>query len=69
MGEFDGKVALVTGAARGIGAAVAELLAGGRRSDGAATFSPEGLYLTGVDYQRDGLPDCWGTDCLSGLPS
>ncbi len=48
---------------------IGELLASGRRSDGAATFSPEGLYLTGVDYQQDGLPDSWGAGCLSGLPS
>jgi len=36
---------------------VAELLAGRDRTRGAATFSPDGLYFTGVDYApRRGLP-------------
>jgi tRNA pseudouridine38-40 synthase len=36
---------------------VAELLAGRDRTRGAATFAPDGLYLTGADYDpRWGLP-------------
>jgi tRNA pseudouridine38-40 synthase len=36
---------------------IAELLAGRDRTRGAATFAPDGLYLTGADYDRRwGLP-------------
>ena len=36
---------------------IAELLAGRDRTRGAATFAPDGLYLTGADYDpRFGLP-------------
>ena len=46
----------------------AELLAGGRREQGAATFAADGLYLTGVQYDDPRAPDGgWSQIELPGL--
>ena len=48
---------------------VGDVLASGRRSLGAPTFSPAGLYLAGVEYDPSfGLPDGVADPLGSGTP-